>query len=70
MVSTLVFHPVTPLYFVPLLLLSLLTPFKISHHIIFAADSRVGNQRYEKADKSLSTNIDVIMANLIYITLV
>ena len=56
--------------FVPILLDCLFLPFKISRRFKFAADSRIGNQSFGKIDKKVSTNKDIIMANLIYITLV
>ena len=73
---TLVFHlgdpgsiPGLSSPFVPILLVCLFLPFKISRHFKFAADSRVGNQSFGQIVKTVSTNKDIIMANLIYITL-
>ena len=56
--------------FVPILLVSPFLPFKLSRHFKIAADSRVRNQSFGKIDKKMSTNKDIIMANLIYITLI
>ena len=55
--------------FVPILLVCPFLPFKLSCHFKIAADSRVRNQSFGKIDKKMSTNKDIIMANLIYITL-
>ena len=56
--------------FVPILLVCPFLPFKLSRHFKIAADSRVRNQSFGKIDKKMSTNKDIIMANLIYITLI
>ena len=53
--------------FVPILLVCPFLPFKLSRHFKIAADSRVRNQSFGKIDKKMSTNKDIIMANLIYL---
>jgi hypothetical protein len=53
--------------FVPILLVCPFLPFKLSRHFKIAADSRVGNQSFGKIDKKMSTNKDIIVANLIHI---
>ena len=56
--------------FVPILFVCPFLPFKLSCHFKIAANFRVRNQSLGKIDKKMSTNKDVIMANLIYKTLV
>ena len=50
--------------FVPIILDCLFLLFKISRHFKFAADLRVGNQSFGYIDKKMSTNKDIVMANL------